>query len=411
MTQKVVYKADWCAFSCFLTCFCRCCCCSWVSLKSSLSFSELNSVEHVFCCCLWLVDSLDSWDSICSSSLFASLPFHVFRWCCCCSFSWGHWWPFLCDIISLLSLLFFTVAPFCVPDQTTDYFVGLNEQVVISCEVSADPTEVAFKWFFNNSSSTTEIKNFTTKGVRSFMTFVPQSRYSYGTIFCVAENKHGLQSKPCIFNTSPVGPPVALNSCSVFNHSRVSVSVECPSPEDNSNQKQMFHLEVYRSSEKSLSSMSSDSSSSPHFESKDFVTNMTSEEKASFVISNLFPGTEYSIVMYSSNDRGRSHPLVLTTSTLSSPEKRTSIGQYMPCLVYFLLLWHNKASRIWKSMTTTFFHKGFCLRLAICDLVLFLVSRFCVFERRSWIRKSMDRHAGLEGIMILLCIWLHAWIR
>lgn len=231
------------------------------------------------------------------------------------------------------------VAPFCVPDQTTEYSVALNEQTVISCEVEADPTEVTFKWFYNNSSETTEMKNFTSKGIRSLMTYMPQSRYSYGTLFCIGENKNGVQAKPCIFNVIPAGPPLAFKSCSISNHSLSSISVECLSSEDAGGHRSKYHVEVFRSPSSGIiaiptvsSSMShvndSPSSSSSLYSPKDIITNLTNEERATFVIEKLSPGTNYNLVLYSSNDRGRSPVIVFHAATLGSPEKRTSPGEF-----------------------------------------------------------------------------------
>lgn len=231
------------------------------------------------------------------------------------------------------------VAPFCVPDQTTEYSVALNEQTVISCEVEADPTEVTFKWFYNNSSETTEMKNFTSKGIRSLMTYMPQSRYSYGTLFCIGENKNGVQTKPCIFNVIPAGPPSAFKSCSISNHSLSSISVECLSSEDAGGHRSKYHVEVYRSPSSGVIAIPTVSSSISHVNDspssssslhlpKDMITNLTNEERATFVIEKLSPGTNYNLVLYSSNDRGRSPVIVFHAATLGSPEKRTSPGKF-----------------------------------------------------------------------------------
>ena len=124
----------------------------------------------------------------------------------------------------LLSLVLFfllplsPVAPFCVQDQRTEYTVGLNEQTVITCEVQSDPSEATFKWFYNNSSETTELKNFLTSGSRSVLKYTPTSRYSYGTLFCVAQNSLGIQSKPCVFNVMPAGERIFFSpSLSFFS--------------------------------------------------------------------------------------------------------------------------------------------------------------------------------------------------
>lgn len=108
--------------------------------------------------------------------------------------------PFFLDFVFASA-----VTPFCVQDQRTEYTVGLNEQTVITCEVQSDPSDASFKWFYNNSSETTELKNFLTSGSRSVLKYTPTSRYSYGTLFCTASNSLGMQSKPCVFNVMPAG--------------------------------------------------------------------------------------------------------------------------------------------------------------------------------------------------------------
>jgi len=69
---------------------------------------------------------------------------------------------------------------------------------------------------------------------------------------------------------------------------------------------QEFFLEVYNSQIQKLHS------------------NYSSRDQPKFQIFNLPPGTTFTIVLYSSNSKGRSHSVSLTTSTLGEPEKHTS---------------------------------------------------------------------------------------
>lgn len=135
------------------------------------------------------------------------------------------------------------------------------------------------------------------------------------------------------------GPPQPLRSCSISNHSLTSLLVDCVSGDDGG-LKQQFHIEVYHSSNHPNDSPSSSSaghhgssslsksSSSVRMSSSSLtptlVFNGSSSERATFVIENLTPGSEYNLVIYASNERGKSNPLYLNALTLGPPEKRTS---------------------------------------------------------------------------------------
>jgi hypothetical protein len=70
---------------------------------------------------------------------------------------------------------------------------------------------------------------------------------------------------------------------------------------------QTFYLEVYSSSLEQLHS--NHSSSLPMF-----------------VVNNLMPGTQYTLVIYAVNSKGRSHTVSLPAVTLSPPEKHIAKG-------------------------------------------------------------------------------------
>ena len=140
----------------------------------------------------------------------------------------------------------------CKPGQTIIFGVARTEQVIISCEVEAEPvTPINFRWFFNNSLESYELKkrDFTvellktpTSGLasengktlyssssllsqlsldgilsgnslsqngpsvaRSNASYSPRSRLGYGTLFCLAENSIGVQRDPCTFNIVEAG--------------------------------------------------------------------------------------------------------------------------------------------------------------------------------------------------------------
>lgn len=143
----------------------------------------------------------------------------------------------------------------CKPGQTIIFGVARTEQVVIPCEVEAEPvTPINFRWFFNNSlenyelqksdftvelikspisglasehgktlySSSTLLSQLSLENVltsfgggstghtgpsvaRSNATYSPRSRLGYGTLYCLAENSIGVQRDPCTFSIVEAG--------------------------------------------------------------------------------------------------------------------------------------------------------------------------------------------------------------
>lgn len=53
----------------------------------------------------------------------------------------------------------FTDAPTCAPNQQRIYGVAKQEQAQIKCVVDANPSDVEFKWTFNNSAESIDVAN------------------------------------------------------------------------------------------------------------------------------------------------------------------------------------------------------------------------------------------------------------
>lgn len=51
-----------------------------------------------------------------------------------------------------------------------------------------------------------------------------------------------------------------------------------------------------------------------------------SSSQPNFIVSSLTPGTPYTLVLYATNAKGRSHSVSLSAVTLSAPEKHTARG-------------------------------------------------------------------------------------
>lgn len=99
--------------------------------------------------------------------------------------------------------LIHSVAPVCRPYQKTTYGVARNELLQVVCDVDSDPTNITFKWLFNDSHDSTSIRTYTSNGTRSVASYAPSSPRNYGKMICMAENQIGRQKDPCIFNIIP----------------------------------------------------------------------------------------------------------------------------------------------------------------------------------------------------------------
>ena len=100
------------------------------------------------------------------------------------------------------------------------------------------------------------------------------------------------------------GRPDPVRSCAITNHSMSTLLVECAAGDDGGLH-QHFNLEVYVASSQRLHS------------------NHTSSQP-NFLVSSLTPGTQYALILYASNAKGRSHAVTLSAVTLAPPEKHMS---------------------------------------------------------------------------------------
>ena len=73
--------------------------------------------------------------------------------------------------------------------------------------MSAHPSAVSFRWFFNNSEHQEwkDHADFSQSGLKSQIEFLPKTSKDYGNLYCIAENAIGVQSEPCSFQIVPTG--------------------------------------------------------------------------------------------------------------------------------------------------------------------------------------------------------------
>ncbi|XP_076366981.1 neural cell adhesion molecule 2-like [Tachypleus tridentatus] len=209
-------------------------------------------------------------------------------------------------------------APSCKSHQKIVHGAARHESVQVQCEVEADPSNVSFYWRFNSTKEVPGLLTFTSNESRSTATFIPRTEHDYGTLLCWASNKVGVQKKPCGFKVVPAGPPDTVKNCSLRNQTEHVIEVECIEGY-NGGLLQYFVMEVHDKSFQKLRA------------------NITASDPR-FQADNLPAGTNFLVVVYAVNAKGRSHPLVMRTSTLPAPQtqsRRDTLWQmrFSPVLV------------------------------------------------------------------------------
>ncbi|XP_053210910.1 hemicentin-1-like [Panonychus citri] len=195
-------------------------------------------------------------------------------------------------------------SPICKLNQKFTYATARNELTTVTCEMDADPMDLQFKWKLNTTSISHVIDNFSSNGSMSTLPYIAKNRHSYGLLLCSAENEIGPVREPCMFQLIPAGPPDKVSNC-ISNHSMSTLFIECL-PGDDNGLTQSFHVEVF------------------YGFSRNLERNLTNSKKPAFLLTDLIPGSTYTLSIYSSNGKGRSHVYRLVATTLGEPEKQMS---------------------------------------------------------------------------------------
>ncbi|CAD7086100.1 unnamed protein product [Hermetia illucens] len=172
-----------------------------------------------------------------------------------------------------------------------------DETVEVACEIQADPPPRNFRWKFNNSGETLDVGNerFTINGTRSILKYTPVTDQDYGTLSCWATNEVGTQHHPCMFQVVLAVLPSAVNNCTLYNRTDLSVEIQCI-PGYDGGLPQMFVLEMF-----------STKTGSTRF-------NVTNPEEPQFILDNLDTLTtmmttennSLRVRIYAVNQKGRS---------------------------------------------------------------------------------------------------------
>nr|XP_053653571.1 LOW QUALITY PROTEIN: synaptogenesis protein syg-2-like [Cherax quadricarinatus] len=202
-------------------------------------------------------------------------------------------------------------APLCRPGQATVYGVSKLEDAQVTCQVDAVPQVTRFYWTFNNTAESLEVpqEKFTVGlGGRSVVIYTPMSDLDYGTLMCSSENMVGRQTVPCVFQIIPATQPQAPTNCSLFNVSASGLTVACD-PGFDGGLNQTFAMEVY--------------GTNPHT----LKANITSKIPR-FVVTGLDNESEFQLIVYAGNAKGRSGitRLVALTQKLPVKQLETRLG-------------------------------------------------------------------------------------
>ncbi|XP_022257793.1 roundabout homolog 2-like [Limulus polyphemus] len=204
--------------------------------------------------------------------------------------------------------LYIKYAPVCKKGQKIAYAVTVDELVEVSCQVESDPDDVIFTWVVNNTIGSRELLTFTTTGLQSVARHIPRETNDFGYLACKAQNVVGEQTEPCIFTLIPVGPPSPPYNCSASNSTNLTLLVRCISGDDGGLQ-QNFHLEVYLLPRNQI------------------IANLSKSNNPVFLLSTLPSEVQLFLLVYSSNAKGRSGMITLTTRTLAPLATNSTDGQ------------------------------------------------------------------------------------
>ncbi|KAG5312027.1 TUTLB protein, partial [Pseudoatta argentina] len=202
--------------------------------------------------------------------------------------------------------------PVCQHGQTKVFGVARQETARIPCELEANPPEVSFTWKFNNTMEAVDIPqaHVTSDRTRSTASYTPMTELDYGTLLCWGSNDQGTQLEPCVYHIVPAGRPDTPHNCSLLNQTTDSFYVECIEGFDGG-LPQKFTMQVDRET-------GSGKGGGPTT-----VFNQMSKVPV-FSVSNLDPGSNYEVSIYSTNAKGRSETVHFRATTLNLPERRTA---------------------------------------------------------------------------------------
>ncbi|XP_077293751.1 neural cell adhesion molecule 2-like [Arctopsyche grandis] len=195
--------------------------------------------------------------------------------------------------------------PICKNSGPVAIGAARGEELLVTCEVDADPPARSFKWKFNNSGETMDVgaNKFTSNGSLSILRYVPLADLDFGTLSCTAINDVGNQMSPCIFQLVAAGKPQPLTNCTLNNITSGAAEVACEAGFDGG-LPQHFLIEVYTN------------------DKPDPIYNISNTE-ALFTVP-LEIGMTLRLEVYAVNAKGRSPAAILVGVHLGDPDKQAA---------------------------------------------------------------------------------------
>ncbi|CAG2053490.1 unnamed protein product [Timema podura] len=214
-------------------------------------------------------------------------------------------------------------APTCKPNQTRVHGVAKQEKVNISCAVEANPSDVTFRWLFNNSAEQLDVQSahIYLHGTSSIVSYTPITDLDYGTLLCLGDQQDWqseaalrLPHHRCCTSgkreLENAWRPDLVYNCTVSNISMNSFFIRCHEG-FNGGLPQSFILEVRET------------------HSHELRANLTASYPR-FSVTGLEPGNQYLAYVFAFNMKGRSEPVALQASTLRLPEKQLTAEKERP---------------------------------------------------------------------------------
>lgn len=215
--------------------------------------------------------------------------------------------------------------PVCADHQKLVYGVAHGEIASINCTVRSNPEDqLQFHWTFNSSSelNTLPESRFRTTGPTSQLVYSLNTGRDYGTILCWAENQLGRQDVPCVFHLIPAVPPAAPLDCHLINLTSHSIVAKCR-PGFDGGLPQHFQYEIYDLQGQSLAN-----SPSPPSTISTIIGNPEANQigraslghenlkfRPEFQIDRIPPDTDFQLLIFAANAKGRSEPFPLRGRT------------------------------------------------------------------------------------------------
>ncbi|XP_055373639.1 B-cell receptor CD22 [Condylostylus longicornis] len=210
-------------------------------------------------------------------------------------------------------------SPRCKPGTEQTTVGAINSQILVKCEVDADPADsVKFSWTYNNTRNVSPVLNSRTQshGLVSTMQYQPQTDSELITLACWASNAVGRQTTPCLIHILPGKIPESPKFCELRNET--SLEVVCIAGSDGG-LSQHFLLEVvggnpvdFNEVDSEVSTMNDQATLAPLYRLE--------EAQPLFRLNNLEPGREYQLMVYAVNAKGRSEPPVVLDRIRIGPQ-------------------------------------------------------------------------------------------